>query len=63
MPDDPIKDVATPPTGGAPYSGGSQPVKETPPEVPGPGRSVMQVVVLALAAMVVLAALLWVIHT
>jgi hypothetical protein len=41
------------------FQGGSQPVPERPPEVPGPGRSVMQFVVLAIAAMVVVASLLW----
>jgi hypothetical protein len=60
MPDDPIRDVARPPTDGRPYSGGSQPVRETPPEVPGPGRSAIQVVVLVIAALVVLAAVAWI---
>jgi hypothetical protein len=43
----------------APYEGGSQPVREHPPEVPGPGRSSMHFVVLALCAMVVLASAMW----
>lgn len=43
----------------APYEGGSQPVREHPPEVPGPGRSTMHFVVLALCAMVVLASAMW----
>jgi hypothetical protein len=63
MAEDRIKNVATPPGDGAPYSGGSQPVSEGPPEVPGPGRSVMQIVVLAIAAMVILGALLWLVRT
>lgn len=47
------------PREGPPFQGGSQPVQERPPEVPGPGRSAMQFVVLAIAAMVVLASLMW----
>jgi hypothetical protein len=42
-----------------PFEGGAQPVKEVPPEVPSPGRSVMQVVVIAVSALVVLAAVLY----
>lgn len=38
---------------------GSEPVKEHPPEAPGPGRSVMQVVVMVIGVLVLLAALLW----
>lgn len=38
-----------------PFQGGSQPVPENPPEVPGPGRSAMQYVVIAIAVLVVLA--------
>jgi hypothetical protein len=37
-----------------PFEGGSQPVPEHPPEVPGPGRSVMQIVVFAIALIVIL---------
>ena len=44
---------------GPPFQDGSQPVPERPPEVPGPGRSAMQFVVLAIAALVVLASLVW----
>lgn len=44
----------------APYEGGSQPVRELPPEVPGPGRSTMQFVVLALCAMVAVACVIWI---
>jgi hypothetical protein len=36
-----------------PFEGGSQPVPEHPPEVPGPGRSVMQIVVLVIALIVI----------
>ena len=42
-----------------PFEGGAQPVKEQPPEVPTPGRSVMQVLVMAVSALVVLAAVLY----
>ena len=42
-----------------PFDGGAQPVKETPPEVPSPGRSATQVVVMAVSALVVVAALLY----
>lgn len=42
-----------------PYEGGSQPVPEHPPEMPHGGRSVMQTVVIAIGALVVLSALLW----
>jgi hypothetical protein len=42
-----------------PFEGGSQPVKEHAPEVPGPGRSVAQVVVLLLGALVLLAGFAW----
>jgi hypothetical protein len=37
-----------------PFEGGSQPVSEHPPEVPGPGRSVMQIVVFVIALIVIL---------
>jgi hypothetical protein len=43
-------------TGEPPFEGGAQPVKEQPPEVPTPGRSVMQAVVTVVAGLVVLAA-------
>ena len=43
----------------APFEGGSQPVTERPPEMPTGGRSVMQAVVVVIAALVVLAAVLW----
>ncbi|MDB4951212.1 MAG: hypothetical protein JWM27_3861 [Gemmatimonadetes bacterium] len=63
MSNDPIKNVATPPRDGPrEYEGGSQPVRERPPEVPGPGRGAMQIVVLAIAAMVVLGALMWLVR-
>lgn len=42
-----------------PYEGGSQPVPENPPEVPHGGRSALQTIVIAVGALVVLAALLW----
>lgn len=38
-----------------PFQGGSQPVPEHRPEVPGPGRSAMQYVVIAIAVLVILA--------
>lgn len=38
---------------------GSEPVHEHPPESPGPGRTMSQYLVMALAALVVIAALLW----
>jgi hypothetical protein len=43
----------------APFEGGSQPVREHPPEMPTGGRSVMQTVVVVIAVLVVVAALLW----
>lgn len=43
-----------------PFEGGSQSVPESPPEVPGPGRSAMQTVVIVIAVLVVLAALVWI---
>lgn len=42
-----------------PFEGGSQPVPEHPPEVPGPGRSATQVVVVVIAALALLAAVAW----
>lgn len=42
-----------------PFQGGSQPVKEHASEVPGPGRSVAQGLVLVLGAVVLLAGLMW----
>lgn len=38
---------------------GSEPVHEHPPEAPGPGRTAMQYVVIAIGALILLAALLW----
>jgi hypothetical protein len=43
-----------------PFEGGSQPVQESRPEMPGPGRSAMQWVVIAIAVLVVIFALLWI---
>jgi hypothetical protein len=43
-----------------PFEGGSQPVRERPPEAPAAGWSVMQTVVVVIAVLVVLAALLWI---
>jgi hypothetical protein len=43
-----------------PFEGGSQPVKERPPEVPSGGRTVVQKTVTAIAVLVVLAAVLWI---
>lgn len=40
-----------------PFEGGSQPVKQVPPEVPGPGRSTLQYVVIALGVLTLLAGL------
>lgn len=42
-----------------PFQGGSQPVPEHPPEVPGGGRSVMQTVVVIVGVLVVLAGVLY----
>lgn len=42
-----------------PFEGGSQPVRERPPEVAGGGRTVAQTVVIVVGALVVLAAILW----
>lgn len=42
-----------------PRRDGSAPVEEHPPESPGPGRSVVQYLVIGLGALIVLAALLW----
>lgn len=44
----------------APFEGGSQPVREHPPEVPTAGRSVLQWVVIVVSALVVLAGVLYV---
>lgn len=44
-----------------PFEGGSQPVKENPPEVPGGGRSVMQTVVIVIGVLALLAALIWIV--
>jgi hypothetical protein len=43
-----------------PFEGGSQPVPESRPEMPGPGRSTLQVVVIGIGVLVVLLALLWI---
>jgi hypothetical protein len=43
-----------------PYEGGAQPVPEHPPEMPTGGRTVGQVIVLVIAALVVLAGLAWI---
>lgn len=42
-----------------PFMGGSQPVKERPPEMPTGGRSVMQTVVYIVGGLALLAAILW----
>ena len=47
--------------GRATQEDGSEPVKEHPQETPGPGRSVMQIVVIVIGVLVLLAALLWLI--
>lgn len=41
------------------YEGGSERVKEKPEEVPKGGRTAGQVIILVIAALVVLAAVLW----
>jgi hypothetical protein len=43
-----------------PFEGGAQPVKETPPEVPGPGRTAGQMIVIGIAVLILLAAILWI---
>lgn len=47
--------------GEPPFEGGSQPVKEEPAEMPGGGRSAMQIVVIVIGVLVLLAALLWIV--
>jgi len=42
------------------FQGGSQPVAESPPEVPTGGRTVAQTIVIVLAVLVVLAGLIWI---
>jgi hypothetical protein len=42
-----------------PFQGGSQPVKEHPPEVPGPGRTIGQTLVVVLSVLVLLSGLAW----
>lgn len=42
-----------------PRDDGSEPVEEHPPESPGPGRSTAQYAIMALAALILIAALLW----
>jgi hypothetical protein len=44
-----------------PFEGGAQPVKETPPEVPGPGRTAGQTIVIGIAVLILLAAILWIV--
>jgi hypothetical protein len=41
-----------------PFEGGSQPVPHTPPEVPTGGRSAMQIVVVAIGALVLIGTLI-----
>jgi hypothetical protein len=50
----------TEPNEDPPFEGGSQPVPQRPPGVPGPGRSTAQVVVLVIAALVIVAVLIWI---
>jgi hypothetical protein len=38
---------------------GTEPMREHPPESPGPGRTAMQVLVIVVGALVLLAGLLW----
>jgi hypothetical protein len=45
--------------GEPPFEGGSQPVPEGPPEMPGGGRSVAQTIVIIIAVLAVLAGLAW----
>ena len=42
-----------------PFEGGSQPVKQQPPEVPGPGRTAMQWFVIVLAVVLLLGSLIY----
>lgn len=42
------------------FEGGAQPVPEHPPEMPGGGRTGMQVVVVVIGVLVVLAGLAWI---
>jgi hypothetical protein len=42
-----------------PFEGGAQPVPESPPEMPGPGRGAAQTIVIILAVLAVLAGLIW----
>jgi hypothetical protein len=42
-----------------PFEGGAQPVPEREPEMPGPGRTVMQTVVIVIAVLALLAGILW----
>lgn len=44
-----------------PFEGGAQPVKERAPEVPGGGRSVLQMVVIVIGVLALLAALVWIV--
>ena len=51
--------METAPGGERPFQGGAQPVHEEPPETPGKGSSVLQVVVFGLVILVILAGLVW----
>jgi hypothetical protein len=51
--------MAVDPKDEPPFDGGAQPVPERPPEVPTPGRSAMQYVVIIVAALVLLAGVLY----
>ena len=62
MPEDPIRDVAQPRSDGGEFRAGSQPVRQSPPEVPGPGRGAMQIVVLVIALLVAVGAVAWIFH-
>ncbi|HEX2094977.1 MAG TPA: hypothetical protein VHG28_21430 [Longimicrobiaceae bacterium] len=42
-----------------PFEEGSQPVSQAPDPVPGPGRSVGQIIVIAISVLAVLAAIVW----
>jgi len=59
---DPIRDVAQPSSDGPDYQAGAQRVPQSAPEVPGPGRSSMQVIVLVIAVLVAIGAVAWIFH-
>jgi hypothetical protein len=44
-----------------PFEGGSQPVQERPAEVPKGGRTVGQMIIVAIAVLALLAAILWIV--